>query len=132
MVLVTVVVEEAVTVTISMVPELELVEEAVEHEMNSEMVKEASVVTPVATTTDVVVVLTSANSAIVTHPVAQPALSKAATAPAQPTPEMMQPFYTMMQQYPSNVTGNRGGGRGSDRDNRNGTGTGTGGRGGRA
>ena len=30
------------------------------------------------------------NSTIVTPPVAQPALSAAATAPAQPTPEMMQ------------------------------------------
>ena len=46
MVPVTVVVEEAVTVTIAMVPELEPVEEAVEHGMTSEMVKEASVVTP--------------------------------------------------------------------------------------
>ena len=59
MVLVTVVVEEAVTVTIAMVTELEPVEEAVEHEMTLEMVKEASVVTPVATTTAGVVVLTS-------------------------------------------------------------------------
>ena len=59
MVPITVVVEEAVTVTISMVPELEPVEEAVEHEMTSEMVKEASVVTPLATTTAGVVVLTS-------------------------------------------------------------------------
>ena len=53
MVPVTVVVEEAVTVTIAMVPELEPVEEAVDHEMTLEMVKEASVVTPVATTTAV-------------------------------------------------------------------------------
>ena len=53
------VVEEAVTVTIAMVPELEPVEEAVEHEMTLEMVKEASVVTPVATNTAGVVVLTS-------------------------------------------------------------------------
>ena len=45
--------------TIAMVPELEAVEEAVEHKMTSEMVKEASVVTPVATTTAGVVVLTS-------------------------------------------------------------------------
>ena len=45
--------------TIAMVPELEPVEEAVEHEMTSEMVKEASVVTPVATTTAEVVFLTS-------------------------------------------------------------------------
>ena len=59
MVPVTVVVEEAVTVTIAMVPELEPVEEAVEHEMTLEMVKEASVVTPVETTTAGVVVLTS-------------------------------------------------------------------------
>ena len=59
MVLVTVVVEEAVNVTIAIVPELEPVEEAAEHEMTSEMVKEVSVVTPVATTTAVVVVLTS-------------------------------------------------------------------------
>ena len=59
MVPVTVVVEEAVNVTIAMVPELEPVEEAVEHEMTLEMVKEASVVTPVATTTAEVVVLTS-------------------------------------------------------------------------
>ena len=59
MVPVTVVVEEAVTVTIAMVPELEPVEESVEHEMTSKMVKEASVVTPVATTTAGVVVLTS-------------------------------------------------------------------------
>ena len=59
MVPVTVVVEEAVTVTIAMVPELEPVEEAVEHEMTSEMVREASIVTPVATTTAGVVVLTS-------------------------------------------------------------------------
>ena len=59
MVPVTVVVEEAVTVKIAMVPELEPVEEAVEHEMTLEMVKEASVVTPVATTTAGVVVLTS-------------------------------------------------------------------------
>ena len=44
----------------------------------------------------------------------------------------MQQFYTMMQQYPSNGTGNRGGGRGLDRDNRNGTRTVTGGRGGRS
>ena len=42
-----------------MVPELEPVEEAVEHKMTSEMVKEASVVTPLATTTAGVVVLTS-------------------------------------------------------------------------
>ena len=59
MVPVTVVVEEAVTVTIAMVPELEPVEEAVEHEMTSEIVKEATVVTPVETTTAGVVVLTS-------------------------------------------------------------------------
>ena len=59
MVPVTVVVEEAVTVTIAMVPELEPVEEAVEHETTLEMFKEASVVTPVATTTAGVVVLTS-------------------------------------------------------------------------
>ena len=59
MVPVTVVMEEAVTVTIAMVLELEPVEEAVEHEMTSEMVKEASVVTPVATTTAGVVVLSS-------------------------------------------------------------------------
>ena len=55
----TVVVEEAVTVKITMVPELEPVEEAAEHEMNLEMVREASVVTPVATTTAGVVVLKS-------------------------------------------------------------------------
>ena len=59
MVTVTVVVEEAVTVTITMVPEPEPVEEVVEHIMTSEMFKEASVVTPVATTTAGVVVLTS-------------------------------------------------------------------------
>ena len=59
MVPVTVVVEEAVIVTIAMVPELEPVEEAVEHEMTLEMVKEASVVTPVATTTSEVGVLSS-------------------------------------------------------------------------
>ena len=59
MVPVTMVVEEAVTVTIAIVPELEPVEEAVEHEMNLIMVKEASVVTPVATTTDEVEFLTS-------------------------------------------------------------------------
>ena len=59
MVPVTVVVEEAVTVTIAIVPELELVEEAVQHEMTLEIVKEASVVTPVATTAAGVVVLTS-------------------------------------------------------------------------
>ena len=53
------VVEEAVTVTIAMVPKLEPVEEAVEHEMTSEMVKGASVVTLVATTNAGVVVLTS-------------------------------------------------------------------------
>ena len=51
--------EEAVTVTITMVPELEPVEEAVEHEMTLEMVKEAPVVTPVATNTSGVVFLTS-------------------------------------------------------------------------
>ena len=73
-----------------------------------------------------------ANSEIVTPPVAQPALSAEATAPAQPPPEMMQQVCAMMQQYPSNGTGNCGGGRGRDRDNRNGTGTVTGGRGGRA
>ena len=73
-----------------------------------------------------------ANSAIVTPPVAQPALSAADTSPAQPTPEIMQQLYAMMQQSPSNGTGNHGGGRGRDRENRNGTGTGTGGRGGRA
>ena len=50
-----------------------------------------------------------ANSTIVTPTVAKPALSMAATAPAQPTPEMIQQFYAMMQQYPSNGTGNRGG-----------------------
>ena len=71
-----------------------------------------------------------ANSAFVTPPVAQPALSAAATASVQPTPEMMQQVYEMMQPYPSNGTGNRGGGRGRDRENRNGTGTGTSGRGG--
>ena len=59
MVPVTVVVEEAVIMTIAIVPELELVEEAVQHEMTSEIVKEASVVTPVATTTAGVVFLTS-------------------------------------------------------------------------
>ena len=59
MVPVTVVVEEAMTVTIAMVPDLEPVEEAVDHEMTSEMVKEVSVVTPVATTTAGVVILTS-------------------------------------------------------------------------
>ena len=59
MVPVTVVVEEAVTVTIAMVPELEPAEEAVEHKMTLEMVKEASVVTPVATTTAGVLVFTS-------------------------------------------------------------------------
>ena len=59
MVPVTVVVEEAVTVTIAMVLELEPVEEAVENEMTLEMVKEASVVTPVATTTAGVVLLKS-------------------------------------------------------------------------
>ena len=59
MVPVTVVAKEAVTVTIAMVPELEPAEEAVEHEMTSGMVKEASVVIPVATTTAGVVVLTS-------------------------------------------------------------------------
>ena len=59
MVPVTVVVEESVTVIIAMVLELEPVEEAVEHGMTSEMVKEASVVNPVATTTAGVVVLTS-------------------------------------------------------------------------
>ena len=59
MVTVTVVVEEAMHVKIKMVPELEPVEEAVEHEMTLEMVKEASVVTLVATTTAGVVVLTS-------------------------------------------------------------------------
>ena len=59
MVPVTVVMEKAVTVTIAMVPELEPVEEAVEHEMTLEMVKEASVVTLVSTTTAGVVVLTS-------------------------------------------------------------------------
>ena len=45
--------------TITMVPEMEPVEEAVEHKMTLEMVKEASVVTPVATTTAGVVVLKS-------------------------------------------------------------------------
>ena len=45
--------------TIAMVPELETVEEAIDHEMTSEMVKEASVVTPVETTNAGVVVLTS-------------------------------------------------------------------------
>ena len=59
MVPVTAVAEEDVTVKIAMVPELEPVEESVEHKMTSEMVKEASVVTPVATTTAGVVVLTS-------------------------------------------------------------------------
>ena len=59
MVPVTVVVEEAVTVTIEMVLELESVEEAGEHEITLEMIKEASVVTPVATTTAGIVVLTS-------------------------------------------------------------------------
>ena len=59
MVPVTMVLEEAVTVTIEMVPELEPVEEVVEHEMSLEMVKEASVVNPVATTTAGAVVLTS-------------------------------------------------------------------------
>ena len=59
MVPVIVVVEEVVTVTIEMVPELESVEEAGEHEITSEMIKEASVVTPVATTTAEVVFLTS-------------------------------------------------------------------------
>ena len=59
MVPVTVLVEEAVIVTIAMVPELELAEEAVEQEMTSEMVKEVSIVTPVATTAAGVVVLTS-------------------------------------------------------------------------
>ena len=44
----------------------------------------------------------------------------------------MQQVNTMMQQYPSNGTGNCGGGRGCDCDNHNGTGNGTGGRGGRA
>ena len=73
-----------------------------------------------------------ANSEIVTPPVAQPALSAAATSPAQPTPEMMQQLYAIMQLSPSNGTGNRGGGRDRDCDNHNGTGTGTGGRGGRA
>ena len=81
---------------------------------------------------DISVLTEQTNSAILTPPVVQPALSAAATDPAQPTPEMMQQVYVMMQQYPSNGTGNRGGGRGRDRDNRNGTGTGTGGRGGRA
>ena len=81
---------------------------------------------------DISVLTEQSNSAIVTPPVVKPALSAVATAPAQPTPEMMQQFYAMMQQYPSNCTGNCGGGRGRDRDNRNGTGTGTGGRGGRA
>ena len=81
---------------------------------------------------DISVLTEQANSAIVTPPVAQPALSAAATAPAQPTPEMMQQVYAMMQQYPSNVTGNHGGGRSRDRDNRNVTGTVTCGRGGRA
>ena len=46
MVPVTVVVEEAVTVTIAMVPELEPVEYAVEHKIKLEMFKESSVVTP--------------------------------------------------------------------------------------
>ena len=59
MVPVTMVVEEAVTVTIAMAPELKPVEEAVEHEITLEMVKEASVVTPVATTNAGVLVLTS-------------------------------------------------------------------------
>ena len=81
---------------------------------------------------DISVLSKQANSAIVTPTVAKPALSVEATAPAQPSPEIMQQFYVMMQQYPSNGTGNRGGGRGRDRDNRNDTGTGTGGRGGRA
>ena len=39
-----------------------------------------------------------ANYEIVTSPVAQPTLSAAATAPAQPAPEIMQQFYAMMQQ----------------------------------
>ena len=64
---------------------------------------------------DIYVLTEQANSAIVTPPVAQPALSAAATSPAQPTPEMMQQLYMMMQQSPIN-----------------GTGTGTGGIGGRA
>ena len=38
-----------------------------------------------------------ANSAIVTPPVEQPALSAAATSPAQPNPEMMKHLYAMMQ-----------------------------------
>ena len=54
---------------------------------------------------DISVVIEQAKYAIVTPPVAQPALSAAATAPAQPTPEMMQQFYVMMQQYPSTGTG---------------------------
>ena len=77
---------------------------------------------------DISVLTYQANSAIVTPPVAQPSLSVAATSPAQPTPEMMQQLYAMMQQYPSNGTGNCVGGRGRDCENRNGTGTGTGGR----
>ena len=81
---------------------------------------------------DISVLKEQANSAIVTPPVAQTSLSAAATSPAQPTPEMIQQVYAMMQQYPSNGTGNRGGGRGRDCDNRNDTGTGTGGRGVRA
>ena len=56
----------------------------------------------------------------------------AATSPAQPTSEIMQHMYAMMQQYRSNGNGNRDGGIGHDRDNRNGTGTETSGRGGRA
>ena len=59
MVPVTVVAEEALAVTIAMVPELEPVEQALEHKMTSEMVKEVSVVTTVSTTNAGVVVLTS-------------------------------------------------------------------------
>ena len=81
---------------------------------------------------DISVLTEQVNSAIVSPPVVQPALYAAATAPAQTTPEIMQQVYVMMQQYPSNGTSNRGGGRVRDRDNCNGTGTGTGGRGGRA
>ena len=43
-------------------------------------------------------VLTEISSyAIVTSPVARPSLSAAATAPAQPTPDMMQQFYATMK-----------------------------------
>ena len=47
---------------------------------------------------DISVLTEQENSAIVTPPVAQPSLSAAATAPAQPMPDMMQKVYATMQQ----------------------------------